>query len=51
MAVAGNGNASRKVLIIDLDDFENRKHEIAKQLHVGASEVGFVSLSLLHLGS
>ena len=47
MAVVGTGNASRKVMIIDLDNFENRKHEVAKQLHVAASEVGFVSLSLL----
>jgi hypothetical protein len=40
---AGNGDVSRKVLIVDISDFENRKHEIAKQLHYAASEVGFVS--------
>ena len=51
MAVAGNGNASRRVLIVDLDNFENRKHEVAKQLHIAASEVGFVSLALLELSN
>lgn len=41
MASLGDGKVSRKVLIIDISDFENRKREIAKQLHYGASEVGF----------
>ena len=43
----GTGEVSRKVLIADLSDFENRKQEIAEQLHYAASEVGFVSLSIL----
>ena len=43
MTSCGDGNITRKVLIIDLSDFENRKEEIAGQLHYAASEVGFVS--------
>ena len=45
MTSCGDGKITRKVLIIDLSDFEKRKEEIAGQLHYAASEVGFVSVS------
>lgn len=41
MTSCGDGKITRKVLIIDLSDFEKRKEEIAGQLHYAASEVGF----------
>lgn len=44
MTSLGTDSVSKKVLIIDLSDFENRKEEIAKQLDYGAKEVGFVRL-------
>lgn len=45
MTSSGDGKVTRKVLIIDLSDYENRKQDISEQLHFAASEVGFVSTS------
>ncbi len=41
MTSAGDGPVASKVLIVDISDFENRKHEIAEQLHSAAKDVGF----------
>ena len=41
MTSVGEGPVASKVLIIDISDFENRKHEIAKQLYSAAKDVGF----------
>ena len=41
MASAGASGVLRDVLIIDLDDFDNRKQEIGRQLHQAASRSGF----------
>ena len=46
MTSCGDGKVTRKVLIIDLSEFEAMKEEIAGQLHYAASEVGFVTLLL-----
>ena len=43
MTSSGDGEITRRVLIIDLTNFEDRKEEISQQLHYAASEVGFVS--------
>ncbi|KAK9834460.1 hypothetical protein WJX74_002175 [Apatococcus lobatus] len=41
MASVGEGPVASKVLIVDISDFENRKQEIAEQLHSAAKDVGF----------
>jgi len=41
MTSAGEGDVIRDVLIIDISDFENRKHEIGRQLYHASHNVGF----------
>jgi isopenicillin N synthase-like dioxygenase len=41
MSAAGEGPVLRDVLIIDISDFENRKHEIGRQLYHASHNVGF----------
>ncbi len=41
MTSAGDGDVITDVLIIDLSDFENRKHEIGHQLYHASHNVGF----------
>jgi len=41
MTSAGEGDVIRDVLIVDISDFENRKHEIARQLYHASHNVGF----------
>lgn len=41
MASAGKGEVLRDVLIVDISRYEERKHEIAQQLHHAAAHVGF----------
>lgn len=41
MAALGEGPVTSKVLIIDISDFENRKHEIGQQLYHASKDVGF----------
>lgn len=41
MAALGGGPVTSKVLIIDISDFENRKHEIGQQLYHASKDVGF----------
>jgi len=41
MTSAGEADVIRDVLIIDISDFENRKHEIGRQLYHASHNVGF----------
>ena len=41
MAALGEGPVTSKVLIIDISDFENRKHDIGQQLYHASKDVGF----------
>lgn len=41
MASSGQGPVTKDVLIIDISDFENRKHEIGRQLYHASHNVGF----------
>ena len=41
MTSAGEGDVIRDVLIVDISDFDNRKHEIGRQLYHASHNVGF----------
>ena len=39
---------NRKIVIIDISDFENRKHDISQQLLEASKDVGFFYIRGLH---
>ncbi len=41
MSSAGEGRVTKDVLIIDISNFEERKHEIGRQLYHASHNVGF----------